>query len=307
MSSSFNQITVLGAGVLGAQISFQIAYRGFKVITYDVSDAALKQARQRFDGIAAVYPTEVQGATEIAAAETIKRIGFTTRLASAVQGADLVIEAVPESLELKRDVFARIAALAPPAAVFVTNSSTLLPSELMDSTGRPDRFLALHFANHIWINNIAEVMGSPNTDPGVYQRVVAFANDIGMVPIELHKEQRGYVVNSLLGPLLMAAADLLLRGVADPNTIDTTWRIATGAPKGPFQILDIIGLRTVYAIASAGGQDRQAWADYLKRNYIDQGKLGVESGEGFYTYTAATDIEQPSSPMSITIGRAKQV
>ncbi len=184
-------------------------------------------------------------------------------------------------------MFARIAAFAQPAAVIVTNSSTLLPSDLMDSTGRPDRFLALHFANHIWVNNTAEVMGSPNTDPRVYQQVVAFAKDIGMVPIELHKEQPGYIVNTLLAPLLRAAADLLLRGVADPATIDTTWRIATGAPRGPFEIFDIIGLRTAYAVASAGGQRRQAWADYLKRNYIDQGKLGVESGEGFYTYTTS--------------------
>ena len=82
-----------------------------------------------------------------------------------------------------------------------------------------------------------------------------------MVPIELHKEQRGYIVNSLLGPLLMAAADLLLREVAEPKTIDTTWRVATGAPKRPFEIFDIIGLRTAYAVASAGGQDHQAWAD----------------------------------------------
>jgi 3-hydroxyacyl-CoA dehydrogenase len=237
MSSSFNQVTVLGAGVLGAQISFQIAYSGFEVTTYDISDAALKQARKRFDGIAAAYPTEVAGATEAAVQETIERIRFTSELASAVQGADLVIEAVPENLKLKRDVFARIAAFAPPAAVVVTNSSTLLPSDLMDSTGRPDRFLALHFANHIWVNNIAEVMGSPKTDPRVYERVVAFAKDIGMVPIELHKEQPGYIVNSLLGPLLLAAAGLLLRGVADPATIDTTWRIATGAPKGPLRDL----------------------------------------------------------------------
>lgn len=285
MSSSFNQVTVLGAGVLGAQISFQIAYRGFEVTTYDISDAALKLARHRFDGIASAYPAEVAGATEAAVQETIERIRFTSELASAVQGADLVIEAVPENLELKRDIFARIAAFAPPAAVVVTNSSSLLPSDMMESTGRPDRFLALHFANHIWVNNIAEVMGSPRTDPRVYERVVAFAKDIGMVPIELHKEQPGYIVNSLLGPLLTAAAGLLLRGVADPATIDTTWRIATGAPKGPFEIFDVIGLRTAYTVANVRGRDRQAWADYLKTNYIDQGKLGVESGEGFYTYT----------------------
>ena len=262
----------------------QIAHRGFEVTTYDISDAALQQARHRFDGIAAVYPTEVAGATEAAAQETIKRIRFTTELASAVQGADLVIEAVPESLELKRDVFARIAAFAP--------SGRGLRDELVDPTSqRPNRFdwspgsfSALHFANHIWVNNIAEVMGSPHTDPRVYQRVVAFAKDIGMVPIELHKEQPGYIVNSLLGPLLMAAADLLLRGVADPATIDTTWRIATAHRRVPS--------RSSTSLASVPLCRRQcgrpapsSLADYLKRNYIDQGKLGVESGEGFYTYT----------------------
>lgn len=111
---------------------FQIAYSGFEVTTYDISDAALKQALQRFDGIAAAYPTEVAGATEAAAHETIERIRFTSELASALQGTDLVIEAVPENLELKRDVFARIAAFAPPAAV---------RDELVDSTSeRPDGF-----------------------------------------------------------------------------------------------------------------------------------------------------------------------
>ena len=154
----------------------------------DSADAALKRARQRFDGIAAAYPTEVAGATEAAAGD-IKRIRFTTEPSIAVR-AQPGIEAVPESLRAKADVFARIAAFAPPAAVVVTNSSTLLPSDLMDSTGRPDRFLALHFANHIWVDNIAEVMGSPKTDPRVYERVVAFAKDIGMVPIELHGTAR---------------------------------------------------------------------------------------------------------------------
>lgn len=199
-----------------------------------------------------------------------------------------MIEAVPEDLDLKRSVYAAIAEAAPERTIFATNSSTLLPSDLADATGRPDRFLALHFANHIWAQNTAEVMATPRTDPEVVERVVAFAHAIGMVPIRLQKEQPGYVLNSLLVPFLNAAADLLVRGVADVETIDTTWRIATGAPAGPFQIYDTIGLRTPYAIASANaakGERRAAvFAEYLKTEYLDKGRLGRESGEGFYRY-----------------------
>jgi 3-hydroxyacyl-CoA dehydrogenase len=119
----------------------------------------------------------------------------------------------------------------------------------------------------------------------VFDRVVAFAEEIGMVPIPLKKEQPGYVLNSLLVPLLEAAAGLVLTGVADPKTVDTTWRIATGAPLGPFQIYDVVGLRTAYAISAASDEPgAQAWAAHLKTEYLDKGKLGVESGEGFYTY-----------------------
>jgi 3-hydroxybutyryl-CoA dehydrogenase len=196
-----------------------------------------------------------------------------------------VVEAVPETLELKQGVYARLAAAAPEHTIFATNSSTLLPSQLADATGRPEKFLALHFANHIWRQNTAEIMGSPRTDPAVFDQVVAFAGEIGMVPIPLHKEQPGYVLNSLLVPFLGAASELVLRGVAAPETIDATWRIGTGAPMGPFQIFDIVGLRTAYAISAASDEEgAQLWADHLKTNYLDQGKLGVESGEGFYSY-----------------------
>jgi 3-hydroxybutyryl-CoA dehydrogenase len=287
MPASFGTVTVLGAGVLGAQIAFQTANHGFPVTVYDVDDDAVSRARGRLDTIVAQFFREVgdEGGT---ARRAVDGIRFATDLAQAVETAELVIEAVPEDLDLKRAVYASIADAAPERAVFATNSSTLLPSDLADATGRPDRFLALHFANHIWAQNTAEVMGTPRTDPEVVERVVAFAEAIGMVPIRLHKEQPGYVLNSLLVPFLNAAADLLVRGVADVETIDTTWRIATGAPLGPFQIYDMIGLRTPYAIASAAGAkgDRRAaaFAEHLRAGYLDQGKLGRESGEGFYRY-----------------------
>lgn len=283
--TDFSRVTVLGAGVLGAQIAAQTAIHGFTVTVYDIDDDALAAARKRLDGIASAYTQEVAGADAAAVRSAVEGMTLTADLAAAVAEADLVIEAVPELIELKREVWAQVGAAAPERTVFATNSSALLPSAIAEATGRPDRFLALHFANHIWQQNTAEIMGHPGTDPEVFERVAAFAEAIGMVPIRLHKEQPGYVLNSLLIPLLSSAAGLLITGVADAPTIDATWRIATGAPAGPFQIFDVIGLRTAYAMSSsAHDEGSQAFAGFLKQHYLDQGKLGVESGEGFYSY-----------------------
>ncbi|MDT0235270.1 3-hydroxyacyl-CoA dehydrogenase NAD-binding domain-containing protein [Curtobacterium sp. BRB10] len=199
--------------------------------------------------------------------------------------ADLVIEPVPEDLEIKRALYSALGAAAPEKTIFATNSSTLLPSDLKDPTGRPDRFLALRYANNVWRQNTAEVMGTTDTDPEVFRAVVDFAERSGLVPIEIRKEKAGYVLNSLLVPLLNAAAGLVLEGVADPETVDKTWRRGTGAPSGPFQIYDVIGLTTAYHVAVASPEPAgQVWAAYLKANCLDQGKLGIPTREGFYRY-----------------------
>lgn len=282
---SIKTLTVLGTGVLGSQIAFQAAFHGFVVTAYDVDEDALAKARDRFTRLAGIYRAQVAGASEGKTEAALANLRLTADLGDAVVDADLVIEAVPELLELKRDVYRELAERAPAKTIFATNSSTLLPSDLKDFTGRPDRFLALHYANNIWAQNIAEVMGTAETDPAVYAAVVGFARNSGLEPIEIRKEKAGYVLNSLLVPLLNAAAGLLLQGVADPHTIDKTWRIATGAPSGPFQIYDVVGLTTAYNIALASPDaGSQAFARHLKEHYIDQGKLGVDSGEGFYKY-----------------------
>ena len=287
MTTRIDKVAVLGTGVLGSQIAYQTAYSGFDVTAYDISDEILEKARNGFARLAARYEQEVEGASDGSVRAALARIVYSSRLDDAVRDADLVIESAPERLDVKRELYTKLAQLAPRKAIFVTNSSTLLPSDLADATGRPDRFLALHFANVIWVHNTAEIMGHADTDPDVYDAVVDFASRIGMVPIELHKEQPGYVVNSLLVPFLQAAQSLVVNGVADPATIDKTWRIATGAPTGPLQLLDIIGLTTAYNISASGDEESQANARYLKEHYIDQGKLGRASGEGFYKYNTA--------------------
>jgi 3-hydroxybutyryl-CoA dehydrogenase len=281
-----SNITVLGTGVLGSQIAFQTAFSGFDVVAWDVDDAALDAARVRFRKLADRYIREdFQGSASGKAEAALTRLRYTSDLADAAKDADLVIEAVPEQLDLKRGIYERLGAVAPAKTIFATNSSTLLPSKLMDATGRPDRFLALHFANEIWKFNVGEVMGTSLTSQASYDTVVEFARDMGMVPIEIKKEKAGYVLNSLLVPFLNAAGELLVDGIADPETIDTTWRIATGAPSGPFQIYDVIGLMTPYNVAMADPRPKsQAFAKLLKEQYIDKGKLGVATGEGFYSY-----------------------
>jgi 3-hydroxyacyl-CoA dehydrogenase len=285
MTIQIRKVAVLGTGVLGSQIAFQAAFSGFDVTAYDINDDAIAGARKRLAELAATYRDGVTGATGGKAEQAESAITLTTDLATAVKDADLVIEAVPEVLSIKQETYQRLGELAPERTIFATNSSTLLPSDIKDFTGRPDRFLALHFANQVWKYNTAEVMGTAETNPDVYQAVVDFADAIGMVPIELHREKAGYVLNSLLVPLLNAAMALGAGGYAEPDAVDKTWRIGTGAPYGPFQMLDVIGLTTPYNILANGDDDAKKLAAWLKDNYIDKGKLGIATGAGFYKYS----------------------
>jgi len=280
-----DNLTVLGTGVLGSQIAFQAAYTGKNVVAYDLNDEILAKLPARWEYLREHYLADLADATDEKVDAAIGRIRATSDLADALADADLVIEAVPEVLETKRETWAKVAAVAPERTIFATNSSTLLPSQIADATGRPERFLALHFANEIWKNNTGEVMGHDGTDPEAFEAVAGFAEEIGMVAIRVRKEQPGYILNSLLVPLLGAAADLYVKGVGDPETIDLTWRLATGAPLGPFQIYDVVGMETPYHLnVNSDDPLKREFAAILKRDYIDQGRLGRAVGKGFYDY-----------------------
>ncbi|WP_459500440.1 3-hydroxyacyl-CoA dehydrogenase [Bacillus sp. C1] len=285
---NYKNITVAGSGVLGSQIAFQTAFKGFQVFIYDINDEVLERAKEHFNRLMLNYQEDL-GATEEEVHTAYNRISFSSDLATAVADADLVIEAIPEVVQIKIDFYNTLGKLAPEKAIFATNTSTLLPSQFAAATGRPEKFLALHFANEIWKNNTAEIMKHTGTDMKVFDDMIEFAKAIGMVALPLYKEQPGYILNSLLVPLLDAAQTLLVNEVADPETIDKTWMVATKAPMGPFAILDIVGINTAYNIANAKGQagnkNSEKLAHLLKTEYIDKGKLGVSTGEGFYKYS----------------------
>jgi len=285
---NFKNITVAGSGVLGYQIAFQAAFHNFKVTVYDINDEILEKAKAKFTAMSEAFKKDLNASQEQLDA-AFANLNYNSNLSEAVKDADLVIEAVPENPDIKIEFYKKLAKVAVEKTVFVTNSSTLLPSTFAEATGRPTKFLALHFANDIWKNNTAEIMGHPKTDPEVFKDVVSFAKAIGMLALPLHKEQPGYILNSLLVPFLSAATDLLVKEVTDPQTIDKTWMKATGAPLGPFAILDIVGINTVYNIDKMASEKTQdpikiKTTEYLKKNFIDTKKLGVSTGEGFYTY-----------------------
>lgn len=281
------QVTVLGTGVLGSQIIFQSAYSGKDVVAYDISDEIIAKLPERWEQLKPLYLRDLPDATPEKLDAAVARIRATSDLADAVSDADIVIEAVPERLDIKRDTWQKVSAAAPEKTIFATNSSTLLPSDIVSAVDRPSKFLALHFANEIWRNNTGEVMAQDHTDPEIFEQVAVFAEEIGMIAIRVKKEQPGYVVNSLLVPLLDAAADLWVRGVADIETIDLTWRTATGAPVGPFQMLDVIGMMTPYNLGKDSENPvKREFAERLKTEYIDKGYLGVATGRGFYEYGA---------------------
>ncbi|WP_010095408.1 3-hydroxyacyl-CoA dehydrogenase [Ornithinibacillus scapharcae] len=288
----FKKVMVAGSGVLGSQIAFQTAFFGYDVNVYDINNDAINAAKERFAKLKEVYAEYFNDADKAKAA--YGRLSFSTDIAEAVADADLMIEAVPEVVNIKQDFYQKLAPVAPDKTIFASNSSTMLPSQFAEFTGRPEKFLALHFANSIWKNNTAEVMGHAGTDAQYTEQVIEFARSIGMIPFLVKKEQPGYILNSLLVPFLNAGLSLWAKDIADPHTIDKNWMISTGAPHGPFAILDIVGMETPYNLNVAKSDldpTYKAIAEKLKTEMIDQGKMGQSTGEGFYKYPNPAFLE----------------
>lgn len=280
-------VTVAGTGVLGSQIAFQSAFKGFNVSAYDINDEALEKAKESFKVLQQRYQDDDYGTKEEVEA-AYHRISLFTDLGKAVENADLVIEAVPELLEIKHDFYKKLASVAHADTIFASNSSTMVPSQIVEFTGRPEKYLHMHFANEIWKLNIAEIMKHEGTSPEVFEDIIEFAKAIAMVPIPIYKEQPGYVLNTLLVPHLKASIQLAMDGVADPQMVDKTWMISTGTPLGPFAFLDIIGPNTPYNLYNAWGEEGDELsarvAAWIKAEYLDKGKMGTANGKGVYTY-----------------------
>lgn len=309
-------IVIMGGGVLGSQIAFQTAFCDYNVTVWLRSEGSIERTKAKLELVKNSYIDAINlmampegksfnnwcrgiaDADNFNKDELINKVmGLSDKIKleldmkKALEDADLVIESMAEDFEAKKDLYLKMAPLLPEKTIVVTNSSTMLPSKLAKYTGRPDKFLALHFANSIWKNNTAEVMMHPKTEEKYFNEVMEFAKSIRMIALPLKKEKSGYLLNSMLIPLLFSGLDLYVNGVSDFESIDKAWLLGTGAPKGPFQILDTVGLETAYNIVEMYLKVPSFLAPYnfkgmakVLKKYIDAGKLGKASGEGFYKY-----------------------
>lgn len=315
------KIVVAGGGVLGSQIAFQAAYTGHEVTIWLRSEGSIERAKKKLVSIKESYLKMIEKMSDKATKEWAngiakkgdfqaqvcrekveqaeKRLKFELDLGAAVKKADLVIESVPEVKSDKIKFYQMLAPLMDEKTVLVTNSSTMLPSTFVNYTGRPNRYLSMHFANMIFKNNITEVMSQPQTSDEAFETVMKIAESMNMVPLPIRKEKSGYLLNSMLVPLLLNGLDLYVNGISDPESIDKAWTISTGAPKGPFQIMDVVGLNTVYNVVEQYQKVPRPISPLLKKmmmpynfrgmkkvlkEYIEAGKLGCSTGEGFYKY-----------------------
>jgi 3-hydroxybutyryl-CoA dehydrogenase len=281
------QIFSLGAGTMGQQIALQCAMHGYDVTVYDLSSDVLRDAAARVRAYAEGL-VEKKRLTPSASSEALSRITFTRKPEDAAN-ADLVTESIPEDPVLKANVFAQFNRICPPRAIFTTNTSTLLPSMYAEATGRPARFAALHFYQYVWEANLVDIMPHPGTSPDTVELLRAFARRIGQVPLVLKKEHARYVMNDFMEAINSTAIRLFESGVASVEDIDRAFMIVLGVPRGPFAMLDYIGLDTVWHIMETNARlahspEALAAADKFKKQYIDKGLLGVKAGKGYYTY-----------------------
>jgi 3-hydroxybutyryl-CoA dehydrogenase len=285
-SEDIQRILVIGAGTMGRQIALHFALRGCDVVLYDLEGAVLERAMVSIRK-AADRLVRQGSATEAEAGEALGRIFPTADPVRAAADADLVSESVPEDPDLKGRVFARFHPLCPERTLFTTNTSSLLPSMFAAETGRPGKFLALHF-HDLEHTPVVDVMPHPGTEEGTVLAVRAFCERTGLIPLVLKKENPGYLFNFMFMSLLGAAQTLASTDVASFEDIDRAWMGVFNVPVGPFGLLDHVGLDTAWKIADFWARqlgDPQALrnAEFLKQR-MDRGELGQKTGRGFYAY-----------------------
>ena len=272
-------MTVDGAGTVGRRIATVYAAAGSDVRIFDVS-AGQRQAARDY---AAVHTSGIQQALGLHP-ERAGRVDVTDRLQDAVAGAWMVIEAVPENAGLKTEVFGDLDRLAEADAILATNSSSLPSSQLIGRVEHPERVLNTHYYQPPELNCV-ELMSCGRTDPGVIDALMARMPRYGLVPFHVRRESVGFIFNRIWAAIKRECLMVVQEGVADPEDVDQMWEIFTRPGIPPFRLMDRVGLDVILAIEEHYASVRPGIPEgppQLLRSYIDQGRLGVKTGRGFY-------------------------
>jgi 3-hydroxybutyryl-CoA dehydrogenase len=272
-------ITILGAGTLGRRIALMLATRGAEVRLYARSaatrDAGVAFAREQLPAVLAKLPGSKAG--------TIVGVGDK---ASALKDAWIIVESVPEDLELKKDIFKRVDALSEPDAILASNSSSYSSSAFADSVKNPARLLNTHFLMPPDMTPV-ELMSCGRTDPAVIQLLVDLFPGYGLTPYVVQRESMGFIFNRVWAAIKRETLAVVAEGVASPEVVDAIYCQATGMKPGPFRLMDAVGLDVVLSIEDNYAQHRAGLPEgprILLKKMIAEGRLGVKSGRGFYNY-----------------------
>jgi len=277
-----NKVLVLGAGTLGLRVGLQSAISGFETTIYDINEKAFESAAKIQESILNMLIKN--GKLSKDEAEAAKaRLTFTTDAEAAADDADFLNESVTENLELKRQVWAQFGALCPEKTLFTSNTSYLLPSQIAESTGRPERFCNFHF-HDVFYANVVDIMPHDTTAAWIKDFLFEMGRKLNQTPVFVKKENPGYIFNFMLMSLIGAAGALKTMDVGSIEDIDRSWMGNFKMDMGPFGVLDTVGLDTAWHITSAQLDKKSQAFGALLKTYIDQGKLGVKTGEGFYQY-----------------------
>jgi 3-hydroxybutyryl-CoA dehydrogenase len=273
------QTTIVGCGIMGSGITFVTRVAGYSVTAVEPDDGLAATARERVDR------HEAQARKRGAELTTMGPLEMTTDLDAAVTGADVVIEAVPEDLDLKRTVFARIGAAAGADTVVASNTSGLSIEQLGAATGRPEQVLGLHFFNPVPAMRLVEVVRAPKTTDAVVTRALDFCSALGKETVEV-RDRPGFVTTRLGSLLMCEAIRAYEQGLASAEHLDTAMKLGYNHPMGPLELADRVGLDTLLLILD---DMREEYGDayaapLLLRQMVGDGKLGRKSGAGFYGY-----------------------
>ncbi len=278
------QISILGTGTMGRGIAYLSALSGFDTVLYDVEADALDAAKESIEATLR-KGVEKGKVTEAAASEAIGRLQLIPDLEPAVSGADLIVEAVPESFELKKDLFAQADLFCGPETILASNTSSLSITQLAGTVERRDRFVGMHFFNPPHVMKLIEIVRGERTADDTVATVRAIAEAMGKTPIVV-RDTPGFATSRLGVAIGLEAIRMLEEGVASAEDIDRAMELGYNHPMGPLRLTDLVGLDVRLGIAEylASTLGPRFEPPQLLRDLVAQGKLGKKTGEGFYRW-----------------------